>query len=33
MKEFYSKPGYDELRSRMFEEIARKNVGRKEAGL
>jgi hypothetical protein len=33
MQEFYSQPGYDELRSRMFAEIARKNVDRKKAGL
>ena len=24
MKEFYSKPGYDELRKRMLEEVARR---------
>ena len=27
MQEFYSQPGYDKCKERMFEEIARKNVG------
>jgi hypothetical protein len=33
MKEFYSKPGYDELKARMLEEIAGRDVDGKEAGL
>ena len=30
MKKFYSKPGYDELRRRMFEEIARRRQNASE---